>query len=171
MWPCISLEVLAVFTAKKNSTTIYSITNLMISYHGIIVELLIFWCAGPYPPALNVNISYEPPKKPKVVATISEIPRWPGYETVQFWMNITDMKDNQLLGRYNASAENSTIEIEAALPDSVVNQCATLKVSASAVSEQYGEGEATETFAELYKSKLIAIKTVKDHNNLIFPLL
>ena len=93
------------------------------------------------------------------MATISEIPRWPGYETVQFWMNITDMKDNQLLGRYNASAENSTIEIEAVLPDSVINQCATLKISASAVSEQYGEGEATETFTELYKSKLIVIKT------------
>ena len=51
---------------------------------------------GPYPPALNVNISYEPPKKPKLVATISEIPRWPGYETVLFRMNITDTKDNQL---------------------------------------------------------------------------
>ena len=92
------------------------------------------------------------------MATISEIPRWPGYETVQFRMNITDTKDNELLGRYNASAENSTIEIDASLPDSIVNQCATLKVSASAVSEQYGEGEATEKSTELYKSKLITIK-------------
>ena len=87
------------------------------------------------------------------------------------------MKDDQLLGRYNASAENSTIEIEAVLPDSVINQCATLKISASAVSEQYGEGEATETFTELYKSKLIVIKTSRITmidllpNWFIFPLL
>ena len=104
------------------------------------------------------------------MATISEIPRWPGYETVQFRMNITDTKDNQILGRYNASAENSTIEIDASLPDSIINPCATLKVSASAVSEQYGEGEATEESNELYKSKLIAFK---NHNLLsswyIFP--
>ena len=141
----------------QNNTTVYSITGTKINDFLIMaLSLNYFWCAGPYPPVLNVNISYEPPKNPKVVATISEVPRWPSYETVQFRMNITDTKENQLLGRYNASAENSTIEIEAALPDSVINQCATLKVSASAVSELYGEGEATETSTELYKSKLIA---------------
>jgi hypothetical protein len=68
-------------------------------------------------------------------------------------MNITDTEDNHLIGRYNASAENSTIEIQAPLPDSVINQCVILKVSASAVSEQYGEGEATKTTTELFKSK------------------
>ena len=69
-------------------------------------------------------------------------------------MKITDMEDNTLLGRYSASAEYSTVEIQAPLPDSVINQCVTLKISVSAVSEQYGEGEATETYTELFKSKL-----------------
>ena len=109
---------------------------------------------GPYPPGLNVSISYDPPEKPQVKATISEIPRWPGYETVEFKMNITKAEDNTLLGRYNASAENSTIEIPAPLPESVINKCVTLKISASAMSERYGEGRATENFIELYKSKL-----------------
>lgn len=145
----------------------------MISLSYIVLLFNYIYNIGPYPPALNVSISYEPPKKPKLVATISEIPKWPGYETVQFRMNITDTKDNQILGRYNASAENSTIEIDASLPNSIINQCATLKVSASAVSEQYGEGEATEKSTELYKSKLIAIKLLKNHDLLsswfIFP--
>ena len=69
-------------------------------------------------------------------------------------MNITKAEDNTLLGRYNASAENSTIEIPAPLPDSVINKCVTLKISVSAVSERYGQGQPTETSVELYKSKL-----------------
>ena len=121
----------------------------MTTLHGIIIKL-----PGPYPPAVTANISYEQPQQPTVKATISEIPRWPGYETVEFKMNITDTKDNTLLGRYNASAENGTVEIQAPLPDSVINQCVTLKISASAVSEQYDEGDATETYNELFKSKL-----------------
>ena len=70
-------------------------------------------------------------------------------------MNITNTEDNTLLGRYNASAENSTVKIQAPLPDSVINKCVTLKFLATAVSEQYGESEANEAFAELYKSKLL----------------
>lgn len=101
-----------------------------------------------------MSISYDPPEKPQVKATISEIPRWPGYETVEFKMNITNTEDSTLLGRYNTSAENSTVEVRASLPDSVINKCVTLKISASAVSERYGEGRATENFIELYKSKL-----------------
>lgn len=113
---------------------------------------------------MSINISYEKPQKPTVKATISEIPRWPGYETVEFKMTITNMADNKLLGRYNASAENRTAEIQAPLPESVINKCVTLKISASAVSERYGEGEATETYAELYKSKLrikLAMNTLR----------
>lgn len=89
------------------------------------------------------------------MATISEIPRWPGYEVVEFKMNITESEDNTVLGRYNASAENATVKIHVPLPDSIIDQCVTLKISASAVSEQYGEGEATVTYTELFKSKLI----------------
>ena len=87
------------------------------------------------------------------MATISEIPRWPGYEIVEFKMNITDSEDT-LLGRYNTSAENATVEICVPLPDSIINQCVTLKISASAMSEQYGESEATKTNTELFKCKL-----------------
>ena len=127
----------------------------MTTLHGITIKL-----TGPYPLAVIVNISYEQPQQPIVSATISEIPWWPGYETVKFKMNITDTEGNTLLSRYNASAENSTVEIHALLPDSVINQCVTLKVTASAVSEQYGEGEATEIYTELFKSKLRVIYQV-----------
>ena len=73
-------------------------------------------------------------------------------------MNITSAEDNTLLGRYNASAGNGTVEIRASLPHSVINQCVELKISASAVSEQYGEGEPTETYTELLKSKPVIIE-------------
>lgn len=114
------------------------------------VRFIIFNTFRPYAPAVNVNISYT--ERPTVVATISEIPRWPGYEVAQFKMNITNSEGNTLLGRYNVSVENATMEIRAPLPDSVINQCKTLKIFASAVSEQYGEGDATEISIELFKT-------------------
>ena len=109
---------------------------------------------GPYSPAVNVTISYE--EKPTVVAKISEIPRWPGYATTEYKMNITNVEgDNQFLGGFNTSSGgNGSAEIRAELPDNIIDQCALLKIAAVAVSELYGEGEATVVYTELFKSKL-----------------
>ena len=100
---------------------------------------------------LSISAIYSPPENPQIKVIISEIPRWPGYETLEFKMNITNTEDNTLLGRYNASAENSTVKIQAPLPDSVINKCVTLKFLATVVSEQYGESEANEALQNFIK--------------------
>ena len=58
----------------------------------------------------------------------------------------------------SSSAENATVEICLPLPDSIINQCVILRISASAMSEQYGEGEATKTNTELFKCKLRSLR-------------
>ena len=77
------------------------------------------------------------------------MPRWPGYETSEFWVNVSIVDDNILLSQIISSSKsgNRTVKISTPLPDSMVDQCAL-------------EGEATETYTELIKSKLNFHKVV-----------
>lgn len=70
-------------------------------------------------------------------------------------MNITDVSDNTLLSQtsFRSSAlGNNTVNVS--LPDTVINQCALLRVTVTTVSDLYGEGEATSIYMELFKRKL-----------------
>ena len=114
--------------------------------------------AGPYQPAVTIDISYNTSnqgEQPTMITMITEVPRWPGYQTSEFKINISNVGDNTLLRQINISEpRNGTIELRTSLPRSITN-CSLFRVTVYALSEAYGESEPTEAYVELFKCKLV----------------
>lgn len=80
-------------------------------------------------------------KEPMIHITISEPPRWPGYEISEIRMNITTLGDSSL---YQISVANISGDYTVDIYEPVkaaVSSCTSIVVSASAVSTLYGESD------------------------------
>ena len=103
---------------------------------------------------MRVEIRYSPILPPKLYATIHGIPRWPDYEISEYKVNITDTSDNSLLSQTTVlNSLDDTVEFNKSLQSSFAQECNTLRISVSAVSDSYGESDFTHIDTETLKSK------------------
>ena len=118
--------------------------------------------AGPDQPSFLITEVIYSDLQPMVHITLSEPPRWPGYEISEFRMNITKQGDSSFLYQINAAnvTENYTVDIYEPLESSMID-CESLIVSASAVSSLYGEGEFSQ-----YHTPIIIYKGMYDFRKL-----
>ena len=87
--------------------------------------------------------------------TLSEPPRWPGYEISKFRMNITKQGDSSFLHQINTGnvTGNYTVDIYEPLESSMID-CVSLIVSASAVSSLYGESEISQYYTPIVSNNI-----------------
>ena len=115
--------------------------------------MLNFIILGPYPPSVNVDIYYSPISLPMILVSIHGLPRWPGYEMSEYMVNITISSNNSLLHQATVlnNLENNTVPFNWTLEKPIAEECSTLRISVSALSDAHGEGELAQTDVQLLK--------------------
>ena len=98
---------------------------------------------GPYPLSVNVDVYYSPTSLPMILASIHGLPRWPGYEMSEYTVNITISSNNSLLHQATVlnNLENNTVSFNWTLQKPIAEECSTLRINISAVSDAHGEGQ------------------------------
>lgn len=70
-------------------------------------------------------------------------------------MNVTNSSDGSLLSLFTllSSSGTNTVQVNESLPISVTHKCTLLRVTATAVSDSYGESEPTHFDTVIFQSK------------------
>ena len=114
--------------------------------------------AGPNPPSLTVDVVYHDFSQPQISVTLTAVPLWPGYNTQEFNIIVTNSDNGSILESFTVQNDpnvtNSVLNHLRTLLEAVGQQCAVVNVSATAVSYEYGESERVQRTLEVSQSEL-----------------